>query len=108
MQSFTTDEAATNTQAHKRVVHTRLHEIPHVKEECSNMDTINSLLKRIAELEKVCADQQYTIAMQGDKIHVLAQIFKARQRKTDSVTYNDSEVCGFATYPLPGIGEPEE
>ena len=107
MQSFTTDEAATNTQAHNRVIHAQLHEISHMKEECSNMDTINALLKRIAELEKVCTEQQYTIAMQGDKIHVLAQIFRARQ-KTDSATYNDGEVCGFATYPLPGIGEPEE
>ena len=107
MQSFTTDVTVTNTQVYERDVHTRLHEIPHVKEECSNTDTINSLLKRIAELEKVCTEQQYTIAMQGDKIHVLAQIFKARQKKTDSATYN-GEVCGFATYPLPGIGEPEE
>jgi len=107
MQSFTTDEVAMNTQAHKRVVHAQLHEIPHMKEECSNTDTINSLLKRIAELEKVCAEQQYTIAMQGDKIHVLAQIFRAR-RKTDSATYNNGEVCEFTTYPLPGIGAPEE
>ena len=110
MQSIANDNAATLIQAYVRGACTRRYLIPRMKETyCSNTETVNLLLKQIADLKKVCAEQQYIIAMQGDKIHVLDQIFRARQKKNEPIIYNnDVEVCGFETYPLPRIGDPEE
>ena len=101
--------AAVRIQARARGMHVRQYILPLVEEDAwTNAQTIKMLMQRVQELETICTQQQATIADQGDKIAILDKIFKARQTKSAMHLQCTAHEEGFATYPLPPIGAPEE